>query len=285
MRRLTRLGTTAILATGLCAGAVAAPDVLVAPAMAKTVRAKLDIPALRKQLNSGKPAQINAALSTIADAGARARPLLVDLNGLLGAGVGLAQLPKLIKVTAELKDASSSKVIAPYVRHRSKPVRRAAAAGLSRTGGKAAVAGLRKGLRSRDAAVRGISASGLGTLGAKEALPDLFKAFDRNVGEAAAAIGQLCSKKQCEKFLGSLGKTPFDIMSSGIDEILFRKPAEVSDEEKIAVVVRLRELGTKDVGKYLSKVSSRWPKESSKKVKKAIDDAVAAVGGASSDEE
>ena len=266
-------------------GAQASTDTWVAPAHAKPAKVKLDIAALRKQLTSGKPAEMAAALSTIQTAPKQARPLLVDLNSLLGSGVRLGQLPKLIKVTASLKDGSSSKLIAPYVRHRSKPVRRAAAAALAKTGGKAAVKGLRQGLRSRDAAVRGVAASGLGALGAKEALPDLFKAFARNVGEAAAAIGQLCTKQQCTKFLSSLGKTPFDVMSSGIDEILFRPAAEISEQEKLAVVVRLRELGTKDVGSYLSRVSKRWPKGGSAKVKKAIDDAVAAVGGAASDDD
>jgi hypothetical protein len=127
--------------------------------------------------------------------------------------------------------------------------------------------------------VRGSAATGLGALDAKEALPDLFNALDHKVAEAAPSIGQLCSGADCDKLVARLGKVPFDVMTSGIDQILFRSPADFSDDDKIRIVDRLRELGTKDAGAYLAGVAERWPKDGSQRVKQAIDVAVKASPG------
>ena len=150
---------------------------------------------------------------------------------------------------------------------------------LIKTKGPEAVKALRQALRSTDAVVRGTAATGLGALGAKEAVADLFGALDKNVGEAAASIGQLCAGSECDKLLERVGKQPFEIMSSGFDQLLFRPAAEVPDDQKIRVVGRLRELGTKEAGAFLADVAERWPKDWSAKVKQALDAAVRAVGG------
>jgi hypothetical protein len=99
------------------------------------------------------------------------------------------------------------------------------------------------------------------------------------VGEAAAAIGQICEPTDCENFASRLEKQPFDIMVSGFDQILFRPAKQIPDDEKIRIVGRLRELGTREAGKYLADVAGRWPKGWSKRVKQALDSAVKATGG------
>ncbi len=148
----------------------------------------------------------------------RARPRLLTSKRCCSAGASVKVLVRAIDVCGALKQQSSSAPIAPYFRHRTPDVRRAAVKALLKTRGPVAVKALRAALRSPDAQVRGISASGLGALGAKEALPDLFNALGHNVGEAAGSIGQLCSKKECEKFANLLGKHAFDIMTSGFDQ-------------------------------------------------------------------
>lgn len=245
----------------------------------------LDLARVQKDLESGDEARILAALDAIAAAEDAGKPAAPHLEKLLRRGTSASVAVKCLEVTGGLKQQSSSAAIAPYVRHRVPDVRRAATRALIKTRGPAAVAALRAALRSPDAQVRGIAATGLGAMGAKEALPDLFDALDHNVAEAAASIGQLCAPKDCDKFAAKLGKLPFDVMTSGFDQILFRPPAEMPDDQKIKVVGRLRELGTKDAGSYLADVAERWPDNWSKKVKQAIDAAVKATGASVKKEE
>lgn len=230
--------------------------------------------ALRKKL-AGSEDDILDALKSIADSGnADAAPLLIEL---LGRGGTQKVLEEALKTAAKLKAASLSAAVAPYVQHRAPDLRHAAVRALLKTKGPAALEALKKGLRSPDALVRGTSATGLGELGAHEALDDLFRAFDHGVAEAGAAIGQLCTPDECEKFAGRTGRVAFDVMVTGFDQILFR--SDIPEDAKIRLVGRLRELGTPEVGKYLGDVGERWPKDWSKKVKQALDSAARAVAG------
>lgn len=246
---------------------------------AKTKKPKLDVAKIKKDLVSGDKARIEAALTAIHDSGdAAAAPAL---EAFLKKGASADLIVKALEAAATLKQQSSSAAIAPYVKHRAEGVRRAAAKALMKTKGLEAVKAFKQGLRSSDAQVRGLSATGLGSLGAKDALDDLFNALAHNVNEAAGAIGQLCAGESCDKFAKLTGKHPFDVMASGFDQILFRSEKEMSEDQKIKIVGRCRELGTKESGKYMVDVQSRWPKEWSKKVKQAIDAAVKATGGQS----
>lgn len=249
---------------------------------AKAKKPKLDVAKIKKDLESGDKPRVEAALEAIHSSGdAGAAPAL---EAFLKKGASTDLIVKALEVAASLKQQSSSTAIAPYVKHRTEDVRRAAAKALMKTKGPEAVKAFKQGLRSSDAQVRGLSATGLGTLGAKDALDDLFNALSHNVNEAAGAIGQLCSGESCDKFAKLTGKHPFDVMASGFDQILFRAEKDMPEDQKIKIVGRCRELGTKESGKYLVDVQSRWPKEWSKKVKQSIDAAVKATGGQSSGE-
>jgi hypothetical protein len=238
---------------------------------------KSDLSALEKRLDGDEDDAI-AALDSIAESeNTDATPLVAKV---LERGGTQKVLEAALKAASKLKQPALSSAIAPYTQHRVPEIRHGAVKALLKTKGPVAVDTLRKGLRSSDAVVRGTSATGLGELGAKETLGDLFRAFDHGVPEAGAAIGQLCGPEDCEKFAERTGKVAFDVMSTGFDQILFRPPTEISDDEKLRIVGRLRELGTPEVGKYLADVGERWPKDWSKKVKQAIDAAAHAVGGA-----
>ncbi len=248
-------------------------------AKGKAESVKVDAAKLKAELASGDSARIDAALGEIVKAGEAASALAPAVEALLKRGASLDLVAKALEAAGAMKQASSSAAVAPYVSHRSPEVRRAATRALIKTKGPSAVKALRDALRSSDAQVRGIAATGLGALGAKEALGDLFTALEHNLGEAAAAIGQLCEPQDCEKLAGLTGKHPFDVISSGFDQILFRAEKDMSEDEKIRIIGRLRELGTKEAGKYLADVRGRWPADWSKRVKQAIDAAVRATGG------
>jgi len=238
---------------------------------------KTDLSALEKQL-AGDEQTILAALASVEESGDPATAPLI--GKLLERGGTAKVLDAALKAAAKLKAPSLSPAVAPYVQHRVEEIRRGAVRALLKTKGPVAVEALRKGLRSADAAVRGTSATGLGALGAHESMDDLFRAFDHGVAEAGAAIGQLCSPEECDKFSERTGRVALDIMVTGFDQILFRPASEIPDDEKIRLVGRLREVATPEVGKYLADVGERWPKDWSKKVKQAIDSAAHAVGGA-----
>jgi hypothetical protein len=240
-------------------------------------KTKLDVEALLAEVRSGDRARMLAAIEAVEDAKDPAGAPVLEL--VLSRGATAEVLAAALEAAGKIRVESTSALIAPYVRHRTASIRRAAAKALLKTGGPAAVKALTDGLRSGDAIVRGLAATGLGTLKARESLPDLFLAFDHGVAEAAASIGLLCEPEECERFASMTGKKPFDIMVSGFDQILFRPPKDMPDEQKIRLVGRMRELGTADVGKYLADVADRWPKGWSKKVKQALEAAAKAAGG------
>jgi hypothetical protein len=237
-----------------------------------------DLGPLEKKL-AGNEDEVIAALQSIAESGStEAAPLV---GALLARGGTPKVLEEALKTASKLQTESLSPAIAPYVQHRTEAIRHAAVRTLLKTKGAVAVDALRKGLRSSDAVVRGTAATGLGALGAKAALPDLFRAFDHGVAEAGAALGQLCIPKECEEYAERTGKVAFDVMVTGFDQILFRPPSDIPDEEKIRLIGRMREMGTPEVGKYLADVGERWPKEWNAKVKQVIESAAHAIGGGS----
>ena len=73
-----------------------------------------------------------------------------------------------------------------------------------------------------------LSATGLGSMKAKDAVGDLFVALDHKVPEAAVSIGLLCAGNECDKLAAKLGSVAFDVVTSGLEEVLFRPPADVS---------------------------------------------------------
>ncbi len=122
-----------------------------------------------------------------------------------------------------------------------------------------------------------MAATGLGSMKAKDTVGDLFVALDHKVAEAAASIGQLCSGAECDRLAGKLGSVPFDVVTGGLDQMLFRPAADVSDDTKIKVVGRVRELGTAEANRFMRDVQAKWPKTWSARVKQAIDQAVLAT--------
>ena len=108
-------------------------------------------------------------------------------------------------------------------------------------------------------------------------MPDLFVALDHKVPEAAASIGQLCAGAECDQLAGKLGSVPFDVVTSGLDQVLFRDTKDVDDDLKVKIVGRVRELGTGEANRFLRDVQGKWPATWSKRIKQAIDQAVLAT--------
>ena len=236
-------------------------------------------PGLKDKLKSNDAAAVQSALEELRIAGHAGAALAPDVAAILDRGTTAQLSVSALDALGDLEVESTSSSIAPYTKHRIDQVRRAAVRALAKTKGPAAANALRRALSDPDAQVRGFAASGLGGIKAHDATGDLFIALDHRVGEAAASIGQLCTPAECVQFADHLGRQPFDVMTGGFDQILFRPTNEVDDDTKIKMVGKLRELGTKEVNAFLRDVQKRWPPKGSARVKYAVDQAVNATGG------
>jgi len=232
-----------------------------------------------KRLRSGDLDQIKSALDdvrTSARAGAPAAPAVAEL---LAHGLSPVLTQAAIDTLADTEAEAGSEALSVYAHHRNVELRRAAVQALTRTRGAPAVRALRAALSDPDPAVRGLAATGLGNMRAKDAVSDLFVALDHKVAEAAASIGQLCAGSECERLAGKLGSVPFDVVTSGLDQVLFRPATDVSDDVKVKIVGRVRELGTGEANRFLRTVQDKWPKAWSARVKQSIDQGVLATSG------
>ena len=207
-----------------------------------------------------------------------AAPIVAEI---LQRGLTLSLSEAALDTLGDVESEAAAPVLAMYAAHRNLTLRRAAVKALIHTRGAAAEKALRRALADADPMVRGVAATGLGTMRAHDAVGDLFSALDHTVVEAAASIGQLCTPEQCDQLAGKLGRLPFDVVTSGLDQILFRPQTEVTDDAKIKLVGRVRELGTNEAHKFLTDVQSRWPKVGSPRVKQSIDQGVLATAGGS----
>lgn len=275
-----------LVATGIALGALVTQAAEAQgkgkPAAAAADPAPTLSPTAAQDLRSGDATKIHAALDDVRMVGksratAALAPVVADV---LSKGLPLALTEAALDTLGELEVESTSPVVASYLQHRNVKVRQAAVKALLHTKGPVAVRALRHALSDQDAMVRGVAATGLGSLKAKDAVPDLFLALDHRVNEAASAIGMLCNAAECDQLSGKLGRLPFDVMSGGLEQVLFRPTAEVSDDTKIKMIGKLRELGTPEANKFLRDVAKRFPKEASARVKQSLDQALAATGGA-----
>jgi HEAT repeat protein len=251
-----------------------------AGAAAAEREATIDAATLEK-LRSADPAQIKAALDDVRMAGKSAQAAAPVVAELLEKGLAPDLTLAAMETLADVESEAASPAVAWYASHRNLAIRLAAVRTLVRTRGPVAVKTLRHALSDQDPGVRGMAATGLGALKAKESVADLFTALDHQVAEAAVSIGQLCTPAECEQLTGKLGRLQFDVVTGGLDQVLFRQPTDISDDEKVKIVGRVRELGTPEANKFLKDVQSRWPKAWSQRVKQAIDQGVMATGGVS----
>lgn len=232
-----------------------------------------------KRLKSGDLAQIKSALDDVRVSGRAGSPAVPAIVDLLKQGLPLSLSQAALETLGETNSEAGSEVLGWYAHQRNLALRRAAIEALGKTRGAIAVKALRSALSDPDQGVRGLSATALGEMNAKEAVDDLFVALDHKVEEAAASIGQLCDPKDCERLATKVGYVPFDVMTGGLDQVLFRSSKEVDDDTKIKIVGRLRELGTAETNQFLKDVQAKWPAKTSPKVKQAIDQAVIATSG------
>jgi hypothetical protein len=297
--RLIALGfvLTGMLPHGLAHAQAAPPRPASGKAAAKPTAVKLDLPALKKTLETGNEQAVLGVLAELAATKAQAAVTAPLVNELLVRGSSAKALIRALEVAGELAQRSSSVPVVSYLRHRSPILRRAAAQALGTTGGPEAVVGLRAALHDRDPSVRRIAAGGLGTLRARDAVPDLFAVIfkppapcdcaqgdkaclarcDQSGGtmpEAAAAIGLVCAPEECKKLVDLVGKLPFELVKSGLLPLLLRPESEVTESAKLDVIEHLRRLQTPEARRFLETVRARYPEQGSAHVRHGLSEAI-----------
>ncbi|MEI9952025.1 MAG: HEAT repeat domain-containing protein [Pseudomonadota bacterium] len=256
----------------LCLAILAPTAAQAAPAEKPKARSTLNLESSKKALESGDEARALAALDEIElSSDRRAAPLI---EALLSRGANSKLLLRAIGVAGALGAPSSSSALAPYVKHRAADVRRAAAQSLTRTKGSVAIGALRDALHGSDPALRGTAAEGLGVLGATDAVPDLFVVLPKDVPEAAGAIGVLCRADECTRFVGLLGKLPFDVMESGFLPLLLRTDADAPESAKLKLIEQLRRMATQKSSALLATALASYPANGNQKIRTAIDAAL-----------
>jgi HEAT repeat protein len=250
----------------------AAPAKAAKPAVAAAPKVKLDLPSLKKALDSGDEPKTLEALDTIAKSGDPAGATLVEL--LLSRGATVTVLSRAIDTLGIMAQPSSGAALAPYAQHRTPELRRAALRALIAT--KSPLAGdvLRRALHGADPSQRAIAARGLGELGVRAAVPELFSVLPKDVAEAAQSLGELCVNDECEKFMNLLGRLRFEVMESGIVPILLRPKADVPDELKLKLIERLRRMATKPANELIQTALTKFPADGSPEVKKGLERAL-----------
>lgn len=280
--RPTNFAVVLIASVALFAGSQV--DEAHAEATSSSARKTAPIRAIMALLTSADPLEVREGFLEMERLGSKAAPAVTTGNSVLARGLPAELAAVALRALAKVGQESSSRVIRPYLHHRQVELRREAVRALVGTKGQVAKDGLRRALSDPDPEVRGVAATGLGDLGAAEHVDALLVALDQGVFQAAASVGKLCSPEQCEVYASRMGRVAFEVMASGFEPMLFRDAKQISDEQKIRIVGRVRDVGTEQAREFLMDVRGRWPRKGSQAVKRALDLALRSMQGSSGGE-
>ena len=156
-----------------------------------------------------------------------------------------------------LAQPSAIDVLTEFTSHRRAAARRHAYRALAAIDDRRVPGLLERGLRDSDRSVRGSAALALGEVGSKANLDVLFVAFERNVVEAAIAIGKLGDAESIARYDEFLGREPLGVMLSGYHEFLRRDAIPLA--KKTEIVERLGEVAGVMVRRFLQEYLRTLP--------------------------
>jgi HEAT repeat protein len=186
---------------------------------------------------------------------------------------------KITEAALDALGAISSSVAIPilieYMNHRRPKVRIIAINAIAEIKDKRVSEALKMALKDSDANVRKAAAYALGRYGDKSAIDILFKAFDRNVPEAAIAIGQIGDVDAMERLSGYMGKAPLDLLKPGLAEFLNREDFPVKG--KITIVDKLMELAGPEVKEFLKQYAAGLSEDAPLKLRQKVQEAIESI--------
>jgi HEAT repeat protein len=229
-----------------------------------------DLATIAPRLQSPNADEVRAAIDqlSVIDNPAVIPPIVAMLR----AGQPDAITERGLEALRGLAHPSSLDVLSEFAHHRRAGVRRRAYLAIAAITDGRVRALLEQGLRDSDRQVRGTCAEQLGRIGARPSLELLFRAFDRGVIEAAAAIGRLGNEPTVERFNEHLGHAPLSVMLSGYEQYLTR--TDINEETKIDIVTRLGEVSGRTVREFLGLQLARLGERDRSRLRTVIQDTI-----------
>lgn len=174
-----------------------------------------------------------------------------------------------------ISNPDSIPILIEYINHRRPKVRIIAINAIAEIKDKRVSEALKMALRDSDSNVRKAAAYALGRYGDVSAIDILFKAFDRDVPEAAIAIGQIGGVDAMERLSGYLGKAPLDLLKPGFAEFLGREDFPVKG--KISIVDKLMELAGPEVKEFLKQYAAGLAEDAPLKLRQKVQEAIESI--------
>jgi HEAT repeat protein len=224
-----------------------------APAAPRVTMADLESILTRLRSNDADQVREAIELLTILDA----PEVVPPLAELIRAGQSDVITDRAIGALEQVAEPAAIEVLTELLNHRRAGARRRAYAALAAIDDPRVRPLLERGLRDSDRSVRGAAALALGETDAKASLDLLFRAFERNVVEAAIAIGKLGDAAAVERYHAFLGQEPLGVMLTGYDAFLRR--TDVPLATKKAIVERLGEVAGLAVRRFLQDYLASFP--------------------------
>ncbi|MBO6939565.1 MAG: HEAT repeat domain-containing protein [Deltaproteobacteria bacterium] len=223
-------------------------------------------------VQSSDPDSIRLGLETL---GARAEARAVaPIAARIRSGLP-AELTELAVTTlAVMERPEAGPVLIELLSHRRPSVRLAAIEAIAATKPRQGGEALMRALDDMTPSVRAAAALALGQIGHRAAIDTLFTALERDVLEAAQAIGQLALPTHMDRLFDHVGQMPFDVLTPAFNELFAR--SDFPDRAKIDLIGRLAELATPQVKTYLTELADQLP---SGRVKSAATEAAERIPG------
>lgn len=189
-----------------------------------------------------------------------------------------AELLDLALTTLRVQNSpAAGPVLIELARHRRAEIRARALDAIAASRPAGAREALVRGLADLDPTVRAAAATGLGEIEARDAVPELIRALERGLPEAAAPIGKLGNVEQARTLVTLLGRVPFAALAQGVASLLTR--ADLPQRFRLDVVARLHELGTGEIRTFLDETLPSVPGGANDPVRRAIETAIVRISG------
>lgn len=223
-------------------------------------------------LDSRNPAEVETAIQSFGLIGS---PRAVEpLAARIRRGLPPELLLAAIDTLTVLGRPEAGPILFELVAHRRPEVRLRVVQGIAACNPRGADRALISAVSDSSASVRAAAATALGELRATSAMDTLFLAWEREVPEAAVALGRIATRAEVPRILEHLGRLPFTLMRMVLAELLIR--TDLAERSRLDIIARLGELATGEVRSFLEEVVASLP-SGSDAIRRAAQDAMTRI--------